>query len=294
MQGDGHIPIAYFALNHHLEIVPPQPGGYPAPPLPDQLVIAPGRYSHYGNTYHFDREGLWRLLRRGEDQQQRIVFNGSLEALLSSLAWVTISGTGHADLPAQERERACMTSSLSLLCGKTTEFALTVLQRLGFRARAVVGYAVRVMSIFSGNGHTGLEVYSPADGKWVFIDILFKTFVSHAGDKLSFLELVGHLGRGSRLRAHRICPATLVDAATNRFDRELNWDQSFFNDLAISPNTMLEFYRAVFHLPVWHDPTTGYFWALSEKTYGLAPELAPLLLLASPEELVEKCYGIPA
>jgi hypothetical protein len=221
------------------------------------------------------------------------VFVGSLDALLSSLAWVIISGTGHADLPAHERARVCMTSSLSLLCGKATEFALTVLGDLGFRARAVVGYAVQKMSAFSGNGHTCLEVYSPADGKWVFIDILFKTYVTHAGTKLSFLALIGHLGKGSRLRAHRICPATLVDAATNRFDRDLNWDQSFFNDLIIAPNAMLEFYRAVFHCPVWHDPTSGCFWILSEMVYRLAPELAPLLRLSALGEVMEKFYAVP-
>jgi hypothetical protein len=60
--------------------------------LPDSLFINPGQYSYYGNNYNLEKAGVYRFMYPGVDNEQRIVYNGDVDTLLSSISWIVSHG----------------------------------------------------------------------------------------------------------------------------------------------------------------------------------------------------------
>lgn len=87
---------AYYGPSGSVVLAPVQGA---ASPIPSGLVIAPGTYSYNSPAYDMTQEGLYRFSHPAsaaepwEDATNRIVYNGDVDKLLSSLSYLLVHGT---------------------------------------------------------------------------------------------------------------------------------------------------------------------------------------------------------
>ncbi|WP_422366420.1 hypothetical protein [Pelagibius sp.] len=113
-------------------VVPTQP---PASALPAGFVIPPGVYSFGGANYDCTSEGLYRFWDPLGQTQQRLVYHSDVDALMSGLAWVVVNGRADESLSVLAMTNKAVTSKLSMLCGRTVEWAKAICDSLGVEAR---------------------------------------------------------------------------------------------------------------------------------------------------------------
>lgn len=159
-RGAGDASDAVFARGLLTSRVAPARGD--AAPLPESLVVSPGRYAVGGSVYDMTREGYYRI-----GSEQRIVYSHSLGALLSGLAWGAGQGSRDDGKPPQALASTFMQRRLSLTCGYLVELAHLVLSREGYESRSV---AALTSHRFNGtNGHTMIEVLQ--ERRWTLYDL---------------------------------------------------------------------------------------------------------------------------
>jgi hypothetical protein len=123
----------------------------PGLPLPNRLVIRPGRYEYGGRSFELER-GAYRL-----GDQQRVVFDGSPRSLLSGISWFEYhDGTGPDNrLSDPEIAAAMMHRRVGLICGELAFFAIWLGEKYGVEIRET-GFAGSVNSreteVRVGNG----------------------------------------------------------------------------------------------------------------------------------------------
>jgi hypothetical protein len=129
----------------------------PGRPLPDHLVIRPGRYEVGGRSFKLTR-GAYRL-----DRQQRIVFDGTPRSLLSGISWFEYhDGTGPDNyLSPPEVANAMMHRRVAMICGQLAFFAIWLGADYGVEIRET-GFAGSVNS---------RETEVKVNGAWQFYDL---------------------------------------------------------------------------------------------------------------------------
>lgn len=137
-------------------------------PLPPTLIIAPGRYLWGSKSWDCTREGAYRFWQPGTDRTMRIVWAGDIDQLMRSLAWITaIGGADEALTPAQVTDRA-LWSKPRLMCGRTSEWALSICAGLGITARIARALTADQPTNYY-DGHVMLEVMIA--GRWKLYDL---------------------------------------------------------------------------------------------------------------------------
>jgi hypothetical protein len=170
--------------------------------MPRKLVISPGRYVYGGRSYQL-RRGAYRIGNR-----YRIVFNGTVRAVMSGIAWLSYHSLS-ADNGSSPEELAelGMHRRLDLSCGAVSRFAVYELGRLGIAARRVALVTPYEMTPYTG--HTVMEVYQRG---WQVYDLDYNMrpfvdarpvhaldYVKASDQKLSFDWLSGDATRFKRL-----------------------------------------------------------------------------------------------
>ena len=161
--------------------------GQGAPPLPSSLVIPPGRYRVHGQTYSLEKEGLCRFLLPTRENQQRIVFQSDVPALISALCWMVSHGYRDNDKGYAELVRSAKRGKLILTCHAVCVFAWELLKRHGIEARIVNGMTLCESNGYN-DGHVLLEVLN---GKaWTLWDIDMHTAFRKGSRRLSLVEVL--------------------------------------------------------------------------------------------------------
>ncbi|MBW3539426.1 MAG: transglutaminase-like domain-containing protein [Planctomycetes bacterium] len=229
-----------------IELVELQPPG-PAPPLPDSLVVLPGRYLVEDGTIDLSRDGVYRVLRLGSDSRQRVVCRGGVARALELIGWLWTYGNADEGVSLGELRRRARRKKLSVLCGTSALLAVSVLEDLGIRARLVMTLSDGPWNHFD-NGHTLVEAFDPASG-WVLFDPSFKCVFEARGRRLvlpAFLEAV------RRDLPYRIV-ATCGGPKLGYF-RTKGFDYTFWAEERFSCETALRsWYRRVAGFPVILD-----------------------------------------
>jgi len=161
--------FAYRARGPRIEPIAATKVGDPRP-LPDRLIIPPGDYAAPGGTYSLREEGLYRFVMPGKANAQRIVFDGKVSVLASSLAWVFPHGNRDDGLAARELERKALSQKLTMTCEPLCRFAQGLLKGVNVRARVVAVTTLEPRNNYD-DSHTLLEVFDPAHNRWIVCDI---------------------------------------------------------------------------------------------------------------------------
>ena len=107
--------------------------------LPDSLFISAGKYKCYENTYNLKAAGVYRFIYPGIGNEQRIVHNGDIDTLLSSIAWVVTHGNSDTSLNNKLLLQKATQSKIFTTCGKVSRLANSILDKFEIKSRIVSG-----------------------------------------------------------------------------------------------------------------------------------------------------------
>lgn len=142
----------------------------PAVPLPSSFVLDPGVYLYNGVQYDCSDQGFYRFWHPMDDTQNRIVWAGDVEALMSGLSWLSVNGRADETLSLAAKTNTARTSKLRMLCGKTCEWVKYICDSANI---AIPTRIVRTLTAGAPNnyydGHVMIE--AQIDGQWHVYDI---------------------------------------------------------------------------------------------------------------------------
>lgn len=160
--------------------------------LPDALVIPPGKYNVYGQTYDMAQEGLYRFLRYSDlTTVQRIVYDSDSIALISSMQWIFTQSYIDNSKTNVQLAAIAKADKLRISCGKAVDFMAWLMPQHGYQAR-YAGAITQQEWNYVNDGHAMVEIY--LDGKWVLFDPAFNTRFWRDGEPLSLPEVAEDLG----------------------------------------------------------------------------------------------------
>lgn len=145
----------------------------------NNLIMPPGNYRLGTRSPHTcTEEGYYRWW-VGTVSAVRIIYNGDIRKLMSSLAWARVDGRADEARTNSQLSYKASSSKLAILCGPTAIWVKSILDSLGIQNRIVNCLTAGTPTTYF-NGHVMNEV--KVDGKWVLFDLPNKCFY---GDELS-------------------------------------------------------------------------------------------------------------
>lgn len=234
-------PLAFHLCGEHSRRIRPCAGS--GVPLPDTLVVPPGRYLVHGRSYELRREGLYRFLNPAIDNQQRIVHRDKPLALISALAWIASHGSRDHAHPREEWAAIAQREKLIITCGSISAFGAGILQAQGVSARVVSASTLAKLNTYD-NGHVLLE--AKLNGRWTLVDLDVKTMFRRGRRRLSLLEFAAAARTGD-YTFERLAAATSF--AVGCFVEE-GYDYGLFMETAFCTEACLRrWYRRVMMVP---------------------------------------------
>lgn len=155
--------------------------------IPERLIIKPGKYNIYGDTYILTDEGLYRFIYPKKEVQQRIVYDNDLDALLSGLSWIHSHGTYDNCVSPEALTSKATNSKLSMTCMYISKWAHYILNNHGIKSRFIG--AMTLDNWTEGSvGHNLIEIYREDYKKWVLYDLDNNVYFLHNKTPLSMVE----------------------------------------------------------------------------------------------------------
>lgn len=162
--------------------------------LPSNLVVEPGLYSLPGSRHTFDLSapGLYRgAAINGSGGWQRVVLKHTSSGLSAAMTLAELGIHGWLDnhRGLQDAIRVAVARPLLQTCGYFSSFCVYLLETHGFTARRVHWFRSGTFN-GSDDGHTMIEIFDVALGKWVCVDVDQKrVFSDDSGVPLSAHEI---------------------------------------------------------------------------------------------------------
>lgn len=241
-------PVAFYFQGENVEeVTSSQDEGNP---LPEELMIKPGLYQIYGQNYDLSKQGLYRFLNPTKENEQRIVYQDDLPALMSAIAWITSHGLADKNKTSQELLEKAKTDKLSINCGAV---ALFVLENLKVKARIVTTLTLAEWNSYD-TGHTMVEVFDK--GRWQVYDLDNNVRFLKEGQPLNFLEFV------SVVQTDDYQIEKIADDADYSVEgsEKAGYDYSFYFEAIFSSEaTLRKWYQRVIQVPLIGEYPTYYF-----------------------------------
>lgn len=231
--------------------------------LPDNLIIPPGIYKVYGQNYQLEKEGLYRFLDPTNANQQRIVYYSDVNALLSSIAWISVHGMKDVNKSPQELEKKAKIEKLSLNCGAVSLFAKHLLDEQKIKNRIVTSLTLEEWNSYN-NGHTMIEVF--LDGKWKVFDLDNNVIFNKNGQSLNFLDLSEAVS-ADNYSIEKIADDPFYDVGGSV---EANYNYSFyFETTLLNEKALRDWYKRSLQVPMVGENSIYYFF---DETHRLQIE----------------------
>ena len=161
--------------------------------LADGIFQPPGFVSVDGSVFDLRAEGVYRFYRLARLSEQRIVWHGGLDSLLSMLGYLWVYGSVDNAIAAEPA------AALDAARRGVVVATCTCLARLGVAVMAEGNLAARPVALVTldpwggyDDGHTLVEVKSSEAG-WFLYDPSFNLCFLENGRRLSLLETVDSL-----------------------------------------------------------------------------------------------------
>ena len=215
-----------------------------ASPLPDELIIPSGVYQFRGETFELQKEGLYRFMEVGKEQQQRIVYKKDLYSLLSAISWIVSHGNSDHIYSLETRTELAKTRKLFMNCGGISAWAKSLLDGQSIRSRIVYSTTLNNRNKFD-NGHVLIEVYHEYLRRWVVFDLDMNCYFTIDQKPISFIEFAYAVN--SRL-PYKIIPISrdiLLDVSN--FKNKKGTDYAFVMERLLP--LVRKWYRRVLQVP---------------------------------------------
>jgi hypothetical protein len=274
-----------FHLNGcNVQHLSPIAGGFAA--LPESLIVAPGDYTIFEQSYSLAEEGLYRFLNPMQGNRQCIVFRDNLFALLSAIGWLVSHGNRDNDLSFEELKAKACQGKLIVTCGPCSAFAVQLLAEWGIAARLVA-----TLSLHDRNGYNDGHVLTEVliDGHWMVFDPDPGVLYSHGGAWLNIQQLTQYV-RSNDYQRHPLT-ASIPVAIGNFSAGEYGFDLWYETCLSTAAIREAGFNRVV-QVPVIAQDAVRYYTAGSQKERDRISELYPSeeLYFLSQQDFSERFY----
>lgn len=159
--------------------------------LADSIFQPPGFVTVDGCIFDLRAEGVYRFYRLPRLSEQRIVWHGDLDSLLSMLGYLWVYGWEDDPIEPDVALVAVRRRVIVAACQCLANLAIAVLAAAGATARSV---ALASLDRWGGqdDGHTLVEVKS-SEASWFLYDPSFNLCVTESGRRLSLLDAIDSL-----------------------------------------------------------------------------------------------------
>ena len=220
--------------------------------LADTIFQPPGFVTVDGSVFDLRAEDVYRFYRLPQLSEQRIVWHGDLDSLLSMLGYLWLYGTVDDPMEpglafAEVRRRVIVAT-----CTSIAHLAVAVLAAGNVTARPVL---LITLDEWGGqdDGHTLVEVQSGEAG-WFLYDPSFNICFVEEGHRLSLVKAV------ESLKHQRAVLERLPGNTGHGAFRAHGFDYGFWVDERLQSNSILgDWYRRMVGVPLVYDDGTFFF-----------------------------------
>lgn len=288
----------YHAYMDKVNDISAYDGPIQSKPLPDNLIIEPGVYFFGGKNYNMMSEGLYRLLTIGKENKQRIVFKNDIQTLISSICWIIYHGNKDNAKPLNKISKIALSSKVSLICERASEWAVYLLNNVGIQARVVATCTTDTLCY--DDGHMMIEVYYASIKKWILYDITNKSIFTHEGKPLNVLGFSEVIRHHASYDIHNISQATLLDMSNFKFrcgykvwlylKYKRNYDFALKAEMIFnSEDQVRKWYDRVGHIPLIRKGKCYYF--MDNKNKSLVENYSNLYKYLDKEVFMKEFYS---
>jgi hypothetical protein len=245
------------------------PSGVKAPALPDALVVAPGEYEVFGESYRMQEEGLYRFLHPMNENRQCIVFREDVWALMSAVSWLASHGYRDNQKSYAEKLEIARAGKLVVTCGDFAVFVTKLFASLNLRAR-VVGMTTLIRRNGYNDGHVLNEVFF--NGRWIVYDADQGQLYRAGNRRLNLLELIESTRNGGYTNEPLTAsvPVAVGHFARNGYAYDL-WMETCLSTPALYREIMLR----LMGVPIVMEDDIHYFTAFNDADRCRVGELYP-------------------
>ena len=211
--------------------------------LADDIFQPPGFVAVEGSVFDLREEGVYRFYRLPRLSEQRIVWHGDLDSLLSMLGYLWFYGPVDDQMESAAAVAAVRRRVVVSTCTPLAHLAVTILAAGNVAARPV---ALITLDPWGGqdDGHTLVEVWSVGSG-WFLYDPSFNLCFVQDNQRLSLVDAVEALKR--RQVALQSLPGNVGHAPY----RARGYDYGFWVDERWQSEAMLyDWYRRIAGAPL--------------------------------------------
>lgn len=203
-------------------------------------------------AYPVAREGLYRFFDLGNfDMRQAFLYRGDVWLLAGHLSRMHVHGWRGLDkLPMADMVERARTGGLTITCGTTGLFVSAQLREMGVQCRFACTLTFDEWNDYD-NGHSLVEIFDPAEKRWLFYD-------SDLGCRLRYAGRYLDLGEACRLCREGKTPEADYPAGPCVLDPHADSmlpDKPRFHSLLFASAFLVDaardaWYRRVLQLPV--------------------------------------------
>mgnify|MGYP006096444821 CR=1 FL=1 len=245
---DDNNPLATYSVFNKVDYLASYTSDIEYNLLPDSLFIPKGKYNFYGNNYNLTKGGVYRFIYPGVDNEQRIVYNGNIDTLLSSISWIVTHGNSDAGLNNEQLLQKATDSKLFITCGTISILADRILGNFGIKSRLIIGMTKDKWNNYD-NGHSLIEVFREKYNKWVLYDLDNNCFLTKNSEPLSFVELCDIINNNQEYQIAKLSEDTRL--AVNSFHDKEGYEYDFYSEsLIATDNSLKKWYSRVLQIPL--------------------------------------------
>lgn len=220
--------------------------------LADGIFQPPGFVTVDGSVFDLRTEGVYRFYRLSRLSEQRIVWHGGLDSLLSMLGYLWLYGNVDDPMEPGSAFAAVRRRVIVATCTSIAHLAVAVLAAGNVTARPVL---LITLDEWGGqdDGHTLVEVQSGEAG-WFLYDPSFNICFAEKGHRLSLVKAVESL-------KHQYAVLERLPGNTGHGAfRAHGFDYGFWVDERLQSNAILgDWYRRMAGVPLVYDDGTFFF-----------------------------------
>ena len=284
---DDNTPQAYFAYQTSINEIIADLSLGDSEPLPDELLILPGHYAFQNLNYDLTKEGLYRFYLPEIENQQRIVFNGDIDSLLSSIAWIYSHGNSDNNKSIKELDDKVSHSKIFGTCDNISHWIKHILDDQQIKSRVVQTLTVEDWNSYN-NGHTMIEVYRHDFNKWVLYDLDNNAYFSANQIPLSLLEFYESINK-ENYNIHFLADDTKNDISN--FKGNDGYDYAFLAEsINSNENTLRDWYHRVVQVVIISDSENNYYF-YDQKHREQIENYSNQYKFLEYEEFIQKFYN---
>lgn len=272
--------MVYCLKGEDVSRIMPVDGDAGSSPLPEGLVIPPGKYSERGAAYDLGKEGLYRFFSPLESSAQKIVFSGCEYALLSGLCWIHSHGNRDDRREFGEIKNIALDRKVVMTCGPYSNFSKRLLDEAGVRARTV---NVKPLDERNGydDGHVLIEVF--LENRWVLCDIDQHNFFLDGARRLCLAEVSKRVDSGDYGLEKIAASVSLAvsDFRTDGFDYGMKMETTMNTEAGLR-----RWYARIMRVPVME----GRYFTCGEDHRKRIEELWPGLVFLPENQFNRRFY----